>query len=361
MPEALPDPSALAPLLAGARPQLARGPDFAYLNPIDPGTLPEVPRDRYLHLIVDRSEANAAPLDLRGLADRLREAFPEIRDARLSLANFNVVELPGGPFEIEDLPGRLTSRQLESLPAVGGLDLDKALAHAIRGHTTRLDAYEEGAPPPPEPVFVVLGRAAEGIELEPELSPVWQSHLSRLELHALGRDGSLNAVLAPEAADAPLLRIGRSLRPVRTGRSLVFPASEGEPRYWDPEAAAWKPLTHDSHPADSAWSQAVAVSVANHRYAASPGSFPEGLKAIVAESRRLGVLVPATSYIVVENEAQWRMLEHKESQKLEQNEALDFLETPAPPTLWLAAALAVWLAWRRRRSVLSRLCPQAGD
>jgi hypothetical protein len=99
---------------------------------------------------------------------------------------------------------------------------------------------------------------------------------------------------------------------------------------------------------DAVWTEAITLWVNNHRYAASPGSAPIVLKSLVQASRETGVLIPATSYIVVENEAQWRMLEKKEAQKLEQNEALDFLETPAPSTIFIVVGFAAWLVWRRR-------------
>lgn len=81
----------------------------------------------------------------------------------------------------------------------------------------------------------------------------------------------------------------------------------------------------------------------------SPGDSGPTLPELVLRSRDQGVLLPSTSYIVVENEAQWRIMERTEARKLGQNEALDVLETPAPSLWILAGGVVLWLSWRRRR------------
>jgi hypothetical protein len=76
------------------------------------------------------------------------------------------------------------------------------------------------------------------------------------------------------------------------------------------------------------------------------------LKSLVTASRETGVLLAVTSYLVVENSAQWRMLAESEKQKLGQNTALAFRETPAPPALWLALAFILYLSFRHRKNPL---------
>ena len=82
---------------------------------------------------------------------------------------------------------------------------------------------------------------------------------------------------------------------------------------------------------------------------AAPGDAATDLKSLVQASRETGVLLATTSYIVVENSAQWRTLEASEKQKLGQNTALAFRETPAPPALWLAGAFIIYLVTRARK------------
>jgi hypothetical protein len=84
-------------------------------------------------------------------------------------------------------------------------------------------------------------------------------------------------------------------------------------------------------------------------------------RALIEASRKSAILLASGSYIVVENQAQWRMLETGERQKLAQNQALDFVETPAPPALWAVAGFAGWLLfrrrWRNRRDAAPRASP----
>ena len=51
---------------------------------------------------------------------------------------------------------------------------------------------------------------------------------------------------------------------------------------------------------------------------------------------------------MVENSAQWRLLEQKEKQKLDNADALEIQKAPEPETWLLAAGFAVWMWWRRR-------------
>jgi hypothetical protein len=57
---------------------------------------------------------------------------------------------------------------------------------------------------------------------------------------------------------------------------------------------------------------------------------------------------------VVENPAQWRMIDVSERKKLEQNAALNFKEAPAPSWVWLGAGFGLWLGFRRRRALSRR-------
>jgi len=345
VPETLPDPAALIPLLYPNEAQVTTGDDFTYIAPVDTSGLPAVARQNYLHLIIDRSQDNGFAGSLSEAKDLALEHFPEIDEVQISLASYNVVPIK----DPEDL-----TRPTLSLPIGGGFDLDRALAHSIAQYTTeKLDTA--GDQIPKEPLFVVLSRA--GISELPELekTQTWKSNLSQLRIVSISRGGEKKELSTPTETSVPLLRVGQAMRPAHPRRSLIFPASPTAPEYADVfHAKQWLPLDHDRHAADSEWAQAIDLWVNNHRYAASPGSAETDLQQLIAKSRDSGVLIPATSYIVVENEAQWRMLEKKEAQKLEQNEALDFLETPAPGSILIGLGFGAWLLWQKRRQFASK-------
>ncbi|NJK92554.1 MAG: hypothetical protein HC904_12430 [Blastochloris sp.] len=69
---------------------------------------------------------------------------------------------------------------------------------------------------------------------------------------------------------------------------------------------------------------------------------------MVRQSKESGILIPATSYIVVETDAQWKMLQIKEKQKLAGHEVFELQEASAP-SWWLLALLLIPFLWLGRR------------
>ncbi|HEY9248504.1 MAG TPA: hypothetical protein VIO38_05210, partial [Rariglobus sp.] len=153
-------------------------------------------------------------------------------------------------------------------------------------------------------------------------------------------------------AEAPLLRLGESVRPLVAGCAVRFKA-EAKPEvpleFWSPDEQAWKRVESAVvQTGETPWTRAVALQLMQQDYERSPGGSWVDLKALVAASRESGVMVASTSYIVVENAAQWRMLDVSERKKLDQNAALNFKEAPAPSWVWIAAGFGLWLRFRRR-------------
>ncbi len=89
---------------------------------------------------------------------------------------------------------------------------------------------------------------------------------------------------------------------------------------------------------------------------AAGGGARVDLKGLLAASRESGVMLASTSYIVVENAAQWRMLDVSERRKLDQNAALDFKEASAPSWIWVGAGFGLWVGFRRWRARGGRGC-----
>jgi len=73
------------------------------------------------------------------------------------------------------------------------------------------------------------------------------------------------------------------------------------------------------------------------------GTLNANFKKILADSSRTGILVPQTAYIVVETDAQRKMLQVKQAEAANAHHALDFdyVTTDAPPLLILALAFAL--------------------
>ena len=87
--------------------------------------------------------------------------------------------------------------------------------------------------------------------------------------------------------------------------------------------------------------------------ARQPARLLTDLPRLTAESRRLGVLIPETAYIVVENAAQEATLKQKEKLSLGANRALSFdehpvVKAPAPPLVWLLPVAMALILLRPR-------------
>lgn len=340
IPDDLPDPAELIPLLCSDRTRVAVDEAFTYITPLDTTSLPSVERENYVHLIIDRSQSNGFMGTLKEALQLVQNAFPQSLEPQITLANYNVIEVD-------------TNNSIHDLPIGGNFDLDKAIAHAIARYSAQIIDFA-GDQLPAEPIFITVGR--EATEKLPELKRTlfWQSQLSNLQVYSIGSDKAQLKQLTPETKNArPIIRVGKSLRPIHDNHPLIFPAYNQtkafSPEYYDPShKEKWVPLDHKKYENSDIWTQAIKLWILNHDYLASPGSMAKALKKIVAESRKSGILLPETSYIVVENEAQWRMLEKKENQKIKQHTTLEFLETPAPSATILLLGFGLWLVLRKR-------------
>ncbi|MDB6095255.1 MAG: hypothetical protein JWM32_2817 [Verrucomicrobia bacterium] len=334
-----------------SRPQVAREELRVALAGIPPGSLPDVKREAYLEVIVDRSAGNGFDGDLGPALNSLRKKFPAVHSARVSLANYEVADLVKPLTSLDELIAAPPANYRAKLPKAGGFYADLAIACALRRHRDLdLESNDAGVPLPAWPIFVILSRHAQTRLMESSLVDAWAEIVPTVQLEEIGSDGSAVTHRAPERAAAPLVRLGRSIRPFVPHRFVHFDSGEKTlPEFFSPSKGNWLPLEGMSlQPASTPWAQAMALQSRQADYAKALGRGAEDLSAVVKASRESGVLIPSTTFIVVERAAQWRLLELSERTKLGQNTALDFLETPAPPSMWIAAAFALWLAARRR-------------
>lgn len=347
-------PALLAEIGRRLRPQLAHdGRGSVVAGGLDRLALPAAGREPYLHLIVDRSRENGYAADVATALRGLREKFPAAWQVRITLANHDVIDLVPQLTSAQALPETGPKTLQRALPLSGGFALDLALAHAIRRHRD-LDLDAPHGPTaralPPRPVFVILSGGAVPRTLALDLTVHWSDLLPGLELYELGANGVYTTLHTSGENSGPLLRLGDSVRPLAPNRPVRFNPSVRTARfeYWSPAGRIWQPLDAVTvQPATSAWTRAVALHLQQQDHARSPGDADVDLSSLVGVSRESGILLPGTSYIVVENAAQWRTLELRERQKLGQNSALAIIETPAPPLVWVTLGFGAWLLMRR--------------
>ncbi len=346
----------LSGLLAAAAqslpPRVMIGPQGeAVVAGLRPSKLAGVTRESYLHVIVDRSADNAFTGDLPAAIRRVAAEYPQAKRVRVTLANYDTVEQTPELTPIEEV----RALRSETLRPTGDLLLDTVVAREIRRHRDLdLDRTRLEGELPPRPIFVVLAAHLPKRGTDFTLTNQWVDLLDELDLIERDEDGGKAAYAWSDGAPAPLVRWGNSVRPVRADRAVRFAqATSGAVlQAWSSDLQAWQTVQGLGEPAlDSSWARAVRLQERQQDQARSPGDSVEDMADIVRASRESGLLLGASSYIVVESEAQWRMLEQSEKQKLRQNDVLEFREAPAPAGWMLAGGLALWLVIRARRKI----------
>lgn len=301
---------------------------------------PAVERSAYLHVLVDRS-AEGVPLD---------KVWPQVEAAArqldvdrcvVSLANFEIEHLSRVPVSLREAKEQLTGGRL---PARGGFCRDRAVKGALEWwQSNQPDAF---------PRVLVVSAATNTPAADPDLA-FYASAWPGLDGYVLSRpDGSIQTVDwngRERPADQPLswtqleLEGNRHWVPVRgdVPQLVLDPGTKS--------AATMGPETLQSR-----YRQGARAWLLSHARWRNPGAAQPSLSTLVAASRASGVLVPATSYIVVENSAQWRFLEQSEKKKLAENSALEFRDAPEPSTWMLGGGFLTWMWYQRRKKCRGR-------
>jgi hypothetical protein len=171
---------------------------------------------------------------------------------------------------------------------------------------------------------------------------------------------------AKRAVSLLVLRRGESIAWLdHTRGGFATFGDEGDIEVYDSASKVWKPVTADRSLLDASrfarWAELRSMEQAME---SEPVNAEAWRERILAVSRDSGMLSQHTAYIVVENSAQWKMLERKEKDALKANQALTFDEfqekhvTPEPG-VWLMLALLAplalwrWFAERRRQHAKS--------
>ncbi len=154
------------------------------------------------------------------------------------------------------------------------------------------------------------------------------------------------------------VRIGNSISivPVSDARiqAVYFEGINSQEKIlvYDPQAGQFIPLTDVQEvDAQSVYAQGLDLFLDNERILTRPDKFEQKLSSLVDASRKIGIMIPSTAYIIVERSSQWKTLRLKQNQRLRSSEGLEFeegLDTPAPP-LWVLIFCLIVYVWMRNR------------
>ncbi|HMO03942.1 MAG TPA: MSEP-CTERM sorting domain-containing protein [Kiritimatiellia bacterium] len=313
------------------------------LVPPDHG-MPVTVRTPYLHLLVD---ASAAAIDVLPTVEariaELLERAPEVKHLRIDLVNHATRPVSATILDRANWRDAWRAALAKTKPS-GGFWPQRAINHTVFTHARSDERLAT------VPAIVVIGAKP----------ATWDEH-ALLPEHAPDITvAAIDAATPPMPAPTVVLRRGDAMAWMDHARGgwMVLPG-EGDVEVYDPVAAAWTPVKIDVRLLpDSRYAQWAGLRAMEHAMASRPAG-AEALRGRVLEtSREHGLLSHHTAFIVVENSAQWKMLERKEKEALKANQALTFDEfqethvTPEPAVwlmLLLLAPLAVW-RWRVRSS-----------
>ncbi len=325
--------------------------------------LPAVTRTPYLHLIVDCSErAASAYAGFTQTIDRLRAQVPGIKSCQITLANYEYTPITSAPVPLADA-ARVIAGHEGSLPFRGALCPERAIKSALL--TLRDTPVIGDDNLPMVPVFVII-KAADSPLLREEdgFGPFADIAPDMDDYYACRPDGQLDAYpfrrtpthivsAIPPPQPAILLRSGTTYAACPTDRASVERLLAGaSPEYYDMTSGGFRPLERlQPLSGDSLTAQGLTLMRTWEQTQFEPRLADAARPELLARSRASGILLPTTAYIVVENQAQWDMLQRAEAKSLKADSKLEFdefIESPAPP-LWLLAPIVLWLTARTRR------------
>ena len=294
-----------------------------------------VARSAYLHVVVDRNAEGDA---LDKVWSQVETAARQLDVDRcvVSLANFEIEHVSQTPVSLTEAKEQLAAGRLS---ARGGFCRDRAVKGALQ--------WWQSHQPDAIPLVLVVSSATNTPVADPDLA-FYASAWPGLDGYFItSPDGSAQAV-DWNGRDRPLEKIPAWTQLELGGKRHWLPMRGDVPQVvLNPDAKSTAIIGPET--LQARYRQGARTWLLSHARWQNPGAATADLTALVEASRASGVLVPATSYIVVENSAQWRFLEQSEKKKLAQNSALEFRDAPEPSTWLLALGFGAWLLWRRRR------------
>ncbi len=345
--------------------QDTRGNRFLFISEAQLKTLPSVRRKPYLHIIVDRSQSGLESLS--GYAEHITALAAQYPEAacRIVAANFSLEEA-GLVVDPRDKDAVIAALRQIQLPRQGGLDLERAIKTSLVRYALNLRHPENDAEWQTFPVFVVVTpdktkiSRIEGLDFYRELIPetayclvvsspqdiekrlLWERSFAdeqdRVIVFGLGRQRAVVAANAAEPAVA------------------YFTADDedtaAEFEVFDPEQNRFAALgaVKRSSPRNE-FINRLSLVWNNKQALLNPLTIEESLAGFVEASRSFSVLIPSTTFIVVERGAQWKALQLSEQQRLSTSGAFEFEEefkTPAPSLLTLLTLFALCVVLKRR-------------
>ena len=329
--------------------------DVVVLNKPALDELPLIQRKPYWHFIVDHSAQAPSPETVLERIQAVQALKPSVTAMRATLVNFQSSQ------NYDNIDDLMSALNLGKLPANGGFVPDRAIMQAMMAYAD--DSLRTDADYDAFPIFVMI-TDQDSKPWTLDLRPLagWTPETPGVmvagpnETSAIDWQGQpTKAFVSEPVRPVSVLAKGDGVRPLPGGAwsaAAIFSTdSRGqELRFLESEGRTFVPMDQLTElPSDDPYVKALNLQAASLSAEQNPAWLTSALPELVSMSRAQGVLIPQTSYIVVENSAQWRMLEKTEKDKLKADPNLELMETPEPALWLLGIALVAFEIVRRRR------------
>ena len=325
-------------------------------------TLPYFQRKPYLHFILDFSQnsASQSPHYAKRIQS-IASQFDNVRTAKISAANFEVEVLTDKRIELTDVSTISQTIEYSRLPSQGSLDLERVLKRELVMCKMMWSRSSTESEWNVYPIFVVLTSQNACIldpknmdyfrSIVPEINTYFlskqENHLEEIPLWSNQQNVKTDDVICFKFGDVVSI-----IPATNTMQATYFQAqglnatveNNGNLSVYNPESGRFTRI-EDTYRLDdkSIYLQGLALLRKNYENLINPATLNTKLPSLLKTSRQLGVMIPSTSYIVVERSSQWKALNAREKQRLRGAEGLEFEETfeTPEPALWLMILLVL--------------------
>ncbi len=296
----------------------------------------------FVHFLVDASRSAEADVEsnLKQMSDVL--ARNEELLCKVTLVNSGSRALTSEPVPGAEAITVARAALAQKSVFFGGLNAGRAIRYATLKSLDDPSVHER------VPCFVIVTKEEEQAGMLADLD-----EFDRLRPDAVAY--AFASGIPPEALMSKpvhIFRAGGKIGVVSAERGGVAMLDAGTVEVLAAESGEFVRLQPDiEFAADSIYARGMQLWADYRSTVYDPPSADEARKGLIAEARDIGILYPEASYIVLENSAQWKMLERAEKQALGADSALEFdeFDTPGPPVLVLLAGFLLYSAVRQRR------------
>jgi hypothetical protein len=337
--------------------------------------LPGFNRKPYAHFIIDRSMGVGLNTEenLRHIQSVLK-TYPDMQRLRISAANYETQTVTPSFIMSKDEQAMRKALAQINVPLRGSLDISRVMQGALNDYRNKcLEDINTGCWQE-YPQFIVITTNPTGImpladnrdilkRYIPEGQDFWLAvpgqEISKLPLWLVPQTALENEVI--------VLKQGPRASVILKHASGYMGGHEADPiEVWTAADKQFKPVAGWQYYEESGvYEKGLGLLLANEKAALSIKTMDQDKKRLVAESRHLGVLIPATAYMVVEEDSHWRGLADKEKQAMAGSAAFDMgeplpdnqgrMDSPSPSWLLLMGVLGFWLGVRHWRMTYKRL------